>query len=70
MTVSFESYNVGDVVSHTLIVTCVVGLVRSTYCAVGAALHGLTVVKLGTLAYWIVFLLRKSNEHIGLVPSI
>lgn len=70
MTVGFTSYDVGEIIPHILIVTCVIGLVRSTYCAVEAALHELTVVKLGTLAYWIVFLLRKSHEHIGFVFSV
>jgi len=57
-------------IAHTLAVTCAIGLVGSTYCGVEAALYELIVVKLGTLAYWIVFLLRRSHEHILFVFSI
>jgi len=70
MMVSFTSMIYEEIISHILAVTCAIGLVGSTYCAVEAALYELIVVKLGTLAYWIVFLLRRSHEHIHFVPSI
>lgn len=60
----------GQISAHMLTVTCAIGLVGSTYCAVEAALYKLIVVKLGTLTYWIVFLLRRSPQHIPFDSSV
>jgi len=70
MIVDFMSMKCEGTIAHILTVTCVIGLVGSAHCALIAALYELTVVKLGTLAYWIVFRLRWSYEHIRFVFSV
>ena len=53
--------------AHIPTVTCVLGLVGVTHHNFEAAQPDLTMVKLVTLAYWIVFLLRWSHKDHFLV---
>lgn len=66
-----KTYNdiVKIVIAHISAVTCVIGLVRFTHYTLQATQPELTIMKLGTLAYWIGFLLRWSHMDNALVFS-
>ena len=57
------------IIAHILAVTCVIGLVGLTHHTLQATQPELTMVKLGTLTSWIIFLLRWSHKGNFLVFS-